>query len=217
MSKGNKKFKLPSVVDTALAVAGAILCGLGCGLVNFASVGMDSVGIFYDGIRNILNLEPDQIGYASYIVSFALSIFLLFADRKYVSFGSIIYILVYGEFANLGTMLGSMLIRTDNMIIRYAVSVSGLMILFLGLGIYIAIDIGVDAFTGVVLWLSNITHKKMETVKIIFDLALTIIGILLGGKIGVITVVSIAVGGPVIAFFTKKVQKIYFKQKLKRV
>ena len=217
MSKGNKKFKLPSVVDTALAVAGAILCGLGCGLVNFASVGMDSVGIFYDGIRNILNLEPDQIGYASYIVSFALSIFLLFADRKYVSFGSIIYILVYGEFANLGTMLSSMLIRTDNMIVRYAVSVSGLMILFLGLGIYIAIDIGVDAFTGVVLWLSNITHKKMEAVKIIFDLALTIIGILLGGKIGVITVVSIAVGGPVIAFFTKKVQKIYFKQKLKRV
>ena len=89
MSKGNKKFKLPSVADTALAVAGAILCGLGCGLVNFASVGMDSVGIFYDGIRNILNLEPDQIGYASYIVSFALSVFLLFADRKYVSFGSI--------------------------------------------------------------------------------------------------------------------------------
>lgn len=215
--KKSKKFKLPSVTDTALAVAGAILCGLGCGLVNFASVGMDSVGIFYDGIRNILNLEPDQIGYASYIVSFALSVFLLFADRKYVSFGSIIYIIVYGEFANIGTMLGEILIKTDNIYIRYAVSVFGLMILFLGLGIYIAIDIGVDAFTGVVLWLSNITHKKMEGIKIIFDLVLTVIGILLGGKIGVITVVSVVLGGPVISFFTKKVQKIYFKWKLKNI
>ena len=42
------------------------------------------------------------------------------------------------------------------------------------------------------------------------------IGILLGGKIGVITVISIALGGPVIAFFTRKVQKIYFKRKLKK-
>lgn len=212
-----KKIKLPSLSDTLLAVAGAVLCGLGCGFVNFASVGMDSVGIFYDGIRNVLSLKPDQIGYASYIVSFALSIFLLFADRKYVSFGSVIYILVYGECANLGTLIGELLVKTDNIFIRYLIATSGLFILFFGLGIYIAIDIGVDAFTGVVLWLTNITHKKMETIKIIFDLSLTVIGILLGGKIGVITVISIVLGGPMISFFTKFVQKRYFKWKLKKV
>ena len=216
MSK-TKKFNLPTLGETGLAIAGAILCGLGCGLVNFASVGMDSVGIFYDGIRNVLNLQPDQIGYASYIVSFVLSVFLLFADRKYVSFGSVIYIVFYGLFANLGTLLGETFIKTDNVYIMYAVAISGLILLFIGLGIYIAIDIGVDAFTGVVLWLSNVTHKKMETVKVIFDLALTVIGILLGGKIGVITVVSIAMVGPAIAFFTKQVQKIYFKWKIKKI
>ena len=216
MSK-TKKFNLPTIGDTALAIAGAILCGLGCGLVNFASVGMDSVGIFYDGIRNILNLQPDQIGYASYIVSFVLFVFLLFADRKYVSVGSVIYIVFYGIFANLGTIFGETFIKTENTWIMYAVALAGLTLLYIGLGIYIAIDIGVDAFTGVVLWLSNVTHKKMETVKVIFDLALTVIGILLGGKIGVITVVSIALGGPAIAFFTKQVQKIYFKWKIKKI
>ena len=86
------RFHLPSAGDVILTVIGAILCGLGCGFINYASLGMDAIGLFYDGIRSILELSPNQIGTASYIVCFILSVFLWFADRKYVNIGSIIYI-----------------------------------------------------------------------------------------------------------------------------
>ena len=210
----SKKIKLPRRLDTILAISGAMLCGLGAGFANFASLGMDSVGTFYSGIRVALGFELNQMGTVSYIVSAILFIFLWFAARKYVSFGSFIFIVVYGICANLGTMSMEFLFRTDSVVIRTIIAIIGELLLFLGLGIYVAIDIGVDAFTGVILWICDITHKKLATIKIIFDLVLTVIGILLGGQLGVFTVITIIAGGPCVDFFTKKVQKVYFKHLL---
>lgn len=209
-----KKFKFPSFSDILLAALGAVLCGLGCGFINFASYGMDSIGLFYDGIRNILKLSPSQIGTASYVVCIILSIFLWFADRKYVSIGSVIYILMYGAFANIGTIIWEKMIPDSNMYIRIVVALLGLLVLYIGLGIYIAIDIGVDAFTGVMLWICDVTKKDMKIVKVLFDIGLTLIGLFLGGTIGVVTVISILVGGVSIDFFTKKIRKIYFGRKI---
>ena len=209
-----KKFKFPSFSDILLAALGAVLCGLGCGFINFASYGMDSIGLFYDGIRNILKLSPSQIGTASYVVCIILSIFLWFADRKYVSIGSVIYILMYGAFANIGTIIWEKMIPDSNMYIRIVVALLGLLVLYIGLGIYIAIDIGVDAFTGVMLWICVFIKKDMKIVKVLFDIGLTLIGLFLGGTIGVVTVLSILVGGVSIDFFTKKIRKIYFGRKI---
>ncbi len=212
-----KKPNLPTVSDIILAVLGAVLCGLGCGFINYASLGMDAIGLFYDGVRSILSLSPDKIGTASYVVSFVLSLFLWFADRKYVSFGSIIYIIMYGAFANFGTIMWEKIAPPDSVYMMAAIAILGLFTLYLGLGIYIAIDIGVDAFTGVMLWLCNVTHKEMKIVKIIFDLSLAVIGTLLGGTLGMVTPISIVIGGPCISFLEKKIQKWYFKAKLKKV
>ncbi len=208
-------FALPSLSDTLLAIAGAVLCGTGSGFMNHASLGMDAIGLFYDGIRNILALSPAQIGTASYAVCFILSVFLWFAARKYVSFGSVIYITAYGLFANLGTMLAEIIIP-DILWLRIVSGVTGYLVLCAGLAVYIAIDIGVDAFTGVILWICDLTHKELKTIKIIFDLCLTVIGVLLGGTLGVFTVVAVIIGGPVIDFLTKRFQVIYFKWKLRR-
>ena len=197
-----------------LAVTGTVLCGFGCGLANFAGMGMDAIGSFYDGLRNVLGFESSQIGTVSYIVSFVLFVFLFIAGRKYIHVGSIIYVLFYGIFANLGTMLMENMITSDIIWLRAMIGVLGLLTLFFGLGIFITIDIGVDAFTGVVLWICDVTHKKMETVKILFDLTLAVSGILMGAHIGILTVISIAAGGPVISFFTKRFQKFYFRHKL---
>ena len=213
--KNKTGFKIPSFGDIILTVIGAILCGLGCGFMNYAALGMDAIGLFYDGIRNILNLSPDQIGTASYIVCAILSVFLWFADRRYVSVGSVIYIVMYGLFANLGTVLWTKLIPDSSIVINALISASGMLILYIGLGIYIAVDIGVDAFSGVMLWLSNITHKEMKYVKIAFDFGLAVIGFLLGGTLGIVTPVTIIIGGPCISFFTKKIQAVYFRHKLK--
>ena len=125
--KNKTGFKIPSFGDIILTVIGAILCGLGCGFMNYAALGMDAIGLFYDGIRSILNLSPDQIGTASYIVCAILSVFLWFADRRYVSVGSVIYIVMYGLFANLGTVLWTKLIPDSSIVFNALISASGML------------------------------------------------------------------------------------------
>lgn len=206
-----KDYKIPNIIDIFLTLFASILCGMGCGFVNFASLGMDAIGIFYDGIRNVLKLSPEQIGTASYVVCFILSVFLLIVARKYVSIGSVIYILMYGFFANVGTVMWEHLISGDNLIIRILVAILGFLILYIGLGIFIAVDIGVDAFTGVMLWICDITKKDMKIVKPVCDIGLTIIGAVLGGTLGAFTFISIILGGICLSAITKQFQKFYIK------
>ena len=207
-----EKIKPPHIIDIMLTIVASILCGLGCGFVNYASLGMDAIGIFYDGIRNVLKLSSHQIGYASYIVSFILFVFLWIVKKKYVSLGSFIYIVMYGVFANLGTLMWQHTIGSGNMLAKIFIAVLGFGILYLGLAIFIAVDIGVDAFTGVMLWLCDITHKDMKIIKVLFDVGLTVIGAILGGKLGAFTIISVLLGGPCLSFITMRIQKIYFQK-----
>jgi hypothetical protein len=198
-------------IDIILTFIGAVLCGTGCGFMNYAALGMDAIGSFYDGIRTALNLSIDTIGTVSIGISIVLIIFLLIVKRKYVNIGTIIYLIVYGIFANISTLCLEKLITSDAVYVKAVISILGILILTYGLGIYIAVDIGVDPFTGLTLYLSDITHKEMQYIKIAIDIIFMVIGILLGARIGAISVISVLAEGPLIAFFTKRVQLWYFK------
>jgi len=199
------------IIDIILTFIGAVLCGTGCGFMNYAALGMDAIGSFYDGIRTALNLSIDSIGTVSIGISIVLIIFLLIVKRKYVNVGTIIYLIVYGIFANISTLCLETLITSDAVYVKAVISILGILILTYGLGIYIAVDIGVDPFTGLTLYLSDITHKEMQYIKIAADIIFMVIGILLGARIGAISVISVLAEGPLIAFFTKRVQLWYFK------
>ena len=204
------------VIDILLTAFAALLCGTGCGFMNYASLGMDSIGTLYDGIRTAFNLSLDSIGTVSMCLSVILIIILFFIKRKYVSIGTLIYFLIYGVFANLSTAALQRIITADSIPVKATTGILGILILSFGLGIYIAVDIGVDPFTGIILLITDITHKKLEIIKIIFDIITIVIGILLGARIGALTVIATLTEGPLIAFFTKKVQAFYFK-KIRRI
>lgn len=212
---GKLGIRIPDAKDVLLSVIGAMLCGTGCGFINYSQLGLDGVGLFYDGIRVLLDLSPAQIGTASYVVCAVLTVFLLIVDRKYVSVGSLTYILFYGAFANLGTYIMTLVFPEKQIVLQLIIAALGLLILYIGLGIYVAIDIGVDVFTGVTLWLSNLTGKQFKIVKIFFDLGIAVIGFIMGGTFGIMTLITVMIGGPCVDFFTKKFQKIYFKRKFR--
>ena len=217
MGKNKFKFVIPNIYDILLALIGVSLCGIGVGFANCALLGLDSIGILYDGIRNVLGFSSDMLGVASFIVSGIILIFLFFASRKYVSLGTLIYTIGYGSFVTVGILIYEAVISENTMVVRIIFSIVGYLLLYIGIGIYVAIDIGVDAFTGIVLYLADITHIEMKYVKIVFDVILIIIGALLGGTLGAASFITTVVAGPLINLFTKKFQSLYFKFKLKKL
>ena len=79
------------------------------------------------------------------------------------------------------------------------------------MALFITVDIGVDPMTGVVLILADKLKKEYRIVKIGYDLTLLVLGFFLGGKIGVVTLVTGFCIGPCIQFLNHKFENCLFK------
>ena len=134
-----------------------------------------------------------------------------------MSFGTVIYVLLYSSCISVGNEIYRWITGgLEELWIRILFSVLGFLLLYVGLGIYVAIDIGVDAFTGMVLYLRDVTKVDLKYVKMVFDVALILLGALMGGALGVATFVTMLVAGPMIQWLSKRFQALYFHGKVKK-
>ncbi len=191
-----------------LAVIGIFLVGTGVAFNAAAALGNDPVGIMYDGIRNALGLTSAQLGTASNIVNIVLCVVVFFTGRHYVNIGTFIYIIPYGIIVDLGGKIYHLLFKVQTFPIQIFGAVIGCLLLYTGVAMYITADIGLDPFTGVVMVLKDKLKKEYRFVKIGFDICCIIIGTLLGGKLGMITVITALSAGPVIQLLAEILKRI---------
>ena len=196
-----------------IALIGILLVGVGVAFNNCAGLGNDPVGIVYDGIRNVTGMGAEQLGLASNIVNLSLALLVFFTGRKYISVGTLVYFLPYGFFVELGILLYQFLApETGGLAVQIAFSVVGCLLLYLGVAVYITMDIGVDPFTGIVLVIRDAVKKEYRRVKIIFDITMIILGTVLGGKLGAVTIITALTAGPVIQFFSGELHRILIRE-----
>lgn len=196
------------------AIIGIFLIGLAVAFNASAGLGNDSVGILYDGVRNLCNLTQAQLGVASNVVNICLIILVFFIGRRYVNVGTFIYILPYGFFVSLGNKIYNLIMPdAPGLSLRIAAVVVGCLSLYIGIALYITADMGLDPFTGFVMVLVDFFKKEYRIVKICFDICCVIIGFVMGGKLGVVTVATVCTAGPLIQMFSnifKKIDKKFF-------
>lgn len=191
-----------------IAVAGILLVGIGVAFNAMAQLGNDPVGIFYDGIRAALGLNAKQLGTASNMVNIVLLVFLVFAGRRYLNLGTVIYIIPYGLCVNLGTFLYTKIFVADALWCQIAGSVAGCLLLYTGVAIFIAVDIGLDPMTGAAMVLKDVLKWDFKKAKWLFDGTLTLVGFLLGGTLGVVTILTAITAGPMIQWISERVKKL---------
>lgn len=200
-----------TIKSVLAAVFGVLLVGIGVAFNNCAGFGNDSVGIVYDGIRTFGGMDQAQLGMASNVVNLSLLVLLFFIGRRYVSIGTFVYLLPYGFCVDAGNFLYRLLAVSESTGVRVVFSMLGCTLLCLGVAVYITVDIGVDPFTGIVLVIRDALKKEYRYVKIGFDITLIVIGTVLGGKLGVVTVFTAFAVGPLIQFFSGLLKKYCFK------
>lgn len=184
-----------------LAAAGILLVGTGIAFNAGAALGNDPIGIVYDGIRNTAGFSPQQLGMASNFVNFVLAAVVFLMGRRYINIGTIIYILPYGAIVSLGTRIHSCLFRTQTLPMQILGAASGCLLLYTGVAMFITADIGLDPFTGLVMVIRDRVGKNYRVVKVCFDACCIVLGFALGGKLGVITILTAVSAGPMIQLF----------------
>lgn len=194
-------------ISIVLAIVGIFFIGTGVAFNAAAALGNDPIGIMYDGIRNVAKLSPEQLGMASNIVNISLVVLVLLLNRHYINIGTLIYIVPYGTIVDMGRKIYYVMFKVQTLPTQIIGAGLGCLFLYLGVAMFIAADIGLDPFTGIVMVLRDKCKKEYKVVKICFDIVCILIGFILGGKIGIITILTAATAGPVIQLFADCIRK----------
>mgnify|MGYP003397837846 FL=1 len=192
-------------ISIVLAIVGIFFIGTGVAFNAAAALGNDPIGIMYDGIRNVAKLSPEQLGMASNIVNISLVVLVLLLNRHYINIGTLIYIVPYGTIVDMGRKIYYVMFKVQTLPTQ--IIGVGCLFLYLGVAMFIVADIGLDPFTGIVMVLRDKCKKEYKVVKICFDIVCILIGFTLGGKIGIITILTAATAGPVIQLFADCIKK----------
>jgi uncharacterized membrane protein YczE len=198
-----------SLSKIGTAFLGIFFVGIAIAFNARAGLGNDPIGILYDGVRAFFGLSSDQLGMASNIVNIMVLILVFFIGRHYVNLGTFIYILPYGFAVDLGNRIFETCFPVDLTLFQRILAAGiGSLFLYIGVALYITIDIGLDPFTGLVMSIKDLIKREYRVVKIVFDILCTIIGFLMGGKLGLITVLCAVIAGPLIQFFSGLFSKL---------
>lgn len=186
-----------------LVIIGQMILGVGIGVIIYANLGIDALGVFHSGVSKTFNIS---FGMAMFYESLLAIIVILFIDRKYINFATIVSLFLVGFTADFtGNVLANILPSNLNIVLRLAMVLIGSIILGIGLNFYVLADLGVAALDAIVEIITDKSKFEYQIVKMANDLIFLAIGWLLGGHVGVATIITAVAIGPIIQFIRKRI------------
>lgn len=179
---------------------GLIIAHLGVTLFLISSLGTDTFTVFASGISRTTGIS---VGLCHSGIQCILILLMLLFAKGYIKTGSFICCLLGGPIIDIfNWFLGRFVTAASPMALRLAVMVLGCVILSVGMALVIASDAGTGPNDLVAVILTDKLQKfQFRTVRICCDLFFIAAGWLLGGTVGIGTVVAAFLVGPVVQIF----------------
>lgn len=176
---------------------GTIVAGFGVQLIVTAGLGSDSVSTL---ILGLLRHTTIPFGRWSQLLSLLFLISTFVYKREILGVGSLINTLLFGEaisfFANFVQFENSRPAITN-----FVYLLLGFALMALGTAIYLRADLGAGPLEGIMFCLCDKLKFSLKYSRILIDFIIVLIGFLLGGSIGIGTILAIFALGPMISTF----------------
>ena len=193
------------VKQVAALLLGLTIAHLGVTLFLLADLGSDPFNVMIQGLFRISSGIPGMTithGTVHVAVSLLIILVLLVVDRRYVRIGTFLCMILGGPIIDVFTVLLRVMVNAGSpMALRLVAVVLGCGILAFGMTIVIKSEAGTGPNDLVAVVISDKRRWKFGVVRIVVDICFAAIGFLLGGTIGVGTIVCVAVVGPVAQLF----------------
>lgn len=195
---------------------GMSIIQFGVALFLKTSIGSDSFTVFTEGLATVLNktgLKDLSIvhmitgraevtpGVANMIILIVLFIGILIVDRKRIKIGTLICVIGVGPIIDLGVKAVSYFpIESANIFVKMLLVLGGCFIIAVGFSIMSESDIGVAPNDIVPFIIKDKLNCQYRWARIAFDATFLIVGFILGGKVGIGTIIAMLAIGPFIQF-----------------
>ena len=193
-------------------LVGLTVAHLGVTLFLQADLGSDPFNVLIQGLfRKISWPEtwPVTHGRVHMVISFLIILVLLVVDRSYVRIGTLLCMVLGGPIIDVFTLLLRNVINNGSPFVwRVCCLVLGCVILAFGMTIVIKSQAGTGPNDLVAVVTSDKTKWKFGIVRIVVDVCFALAGFLLGGTIGLGTVICAFLVGPTAQIFFPISEKI---------
>ena len=196
-----------------ILMAGLTIAHLGVTLFILADLGSDPFNVLVQGIfrtiSGILNWSFITHGRVHIIICFIIILALLVVDKSYVKIGTVLCMIFGGPIIDIFTVVLAPIFEiSDSLIFKIVLLALGCVILAYGMTIVIKSDAGTGPNDLVSVVISDKLNKKFSIVRIIVDVSFVAVGFVLGGSLGIGTIICAFCVGPVAGHFLPVNEKI---------
>ena len=186
-----------------IIVIGSVIAAYGITLALYAGFGGATLAVLWQGISRTFHIS---IGMASLIVAIVMIVFAFFYDRSQIHIGTILYQIVYSLCVDL---FANAHVYSTHVWVNALIMLLGVLLFAVGTGFYAAASLGRGSYEALTFSLAEKNGWQVKVVRMILDIVMVIAGVLLGGKFGICTIVTIIISGPVIQFTASKTKMIF--------
>lgn len=179
-------------------LVGLFFCAVGIVLTINAKIGLSPWDVFHHGITKITGISMGKASISTGIVIVIInSVF-----KEKVGWGTLINMVLIGIFMDI-LMLNELIPVASSTIIGTIMMILGMMIMAFGTYLYISCGLGSGPRDGLMRLLTKKSGKSVRFVRNSIEISASIVGYILGGSVGVGTVIIACTLGYFIQFVFK--------------
>ncbi|MGX7183263.1 YczE/YyaS/YitT family protein [Enterococcus pallens] len=190
---------------TFTTITGVMIISVGIAWMRFSSFGTDPFVTMNIGIVQSLSLP---FGTIQMIMNLIFLLFMLRFSKRSIHLGTALGIFLVGYLSDF--VLSLLTLLPLNMYFRIFAMCIGLLCCTLGVAIYMRADLGISPYDAAakIIEEQSKTKLKYREIRVLTDLGCVTVGFLLGAPIGIGTVLTAFFTGPLINFFSEKIEQI---------
>lgn len=192
------------LLKLAILFCGNVCAAFGVFLCMASGKGVDPITVILDGLMSTFHLS---VGMAVIIFNGTLMCICYMLDKKSVKLGTVFSILTFSLSLNLLIEYGMIFITVNHILVSWMMLLAGIVFMGIRFSIGIFANIGCNTADIALHILSSKSKLNIKICKWILDLCYTIIGIALGGKFGVGTILCVLLVGMVYSCTLKILEK----------
>jgi len=178
---------------------GLLLYGLSVSLMVEANVGLGPWDVFHQGISL---LTPLSFGQAMVAAGLAVLIYSVLGPKVRVGVGTVLNMLLIGVWADVFLGLSGFP-HPSGYALGLALFLAGLVMTGLATGLYITAGLGAGPRDGFVLGVAKVTGASVRLVRTLTEVSVLVLGWIMGGSVGLGTVLFALTAGPMMQFFLR--------------
>ena len=190
-----------------MMVCGVLAQGMGLSLLRSVNLGTDPCSCLTQGVTNFVPLSCGTCQLLCHLVTF---LFVIRFDTGMIGFGTVGNMCFLGYISDFFKWVWTLVLPAgffDAAMNRYLLLIPSLAVFLLGAAAYMCAGLGSSPYDALPFIISGHVKKfSFKVVRMIWDISFMAAGFLLGGDVGIVTVLVAFFLGPIITWVQKKLE-----------